>query len=221
MKKSILIAMLAALMSQNIFAQQNPQGVKKQKQDKQERVNKEGRQRWSAEKMVQMQTARLTNELMLDDANAAKFKDIYQSYQKDLQTVRQKYHPKREQAQKPAEGEKPQMKERKQITDQDIEERILNQMKEQKEMLSVKESYYAKFRKVLSPKQIQKVYAQGNRGGFGQRNFGGNRRMQIGRRGPQNRQMGAMPGKRMMRRIHGPQGQTQQRPQAPQPIQES
>ena len=36
MKKSILIAMLAALMSQNIFAQQNPQGVKKQKQDKQE-----------------------------------------------------------------------------------------------------------------------------------------------------------------------------------------
>jgi hypothetical protein len=113
------------------------------------------------------------------------------------------------------------MKERKQITDQDIEERILNQMKEQKEMLSVKESYYAKFRKVLSPKQIQKVYAQGNRGGFGQRNFGGNRRMQIGRRGPQNRQMGAMPGKRMMRRIHGPQGQPQQRPQAPQPIQES
>ena len=70
MKKSIFIAMLAALMSQNIFAQQNPQGVKKQKQDKQERVNKEGRQRWSAEKMVQMQTARLTNELMLDDANA-------------------------------------------------------------------------------------------------------------------------------------------------------
>ena len=150
MKKSILIAMLAALMSQNIFAQQNPQGVKKQKQDKQERVNKEGRQRWSAEQMVQMQTARLTNELMLDDANAAKFKDIYQSYQKDLQTVRQKYHPKRDQAQKSAEGEKPQMKERKQITDQDIEERILNQMKEQKEMLSVKESYYAKFRKVLS-----------------------------------------------------------------------
>ena len=211
--------MLAALMSQNIFAQQNPQGVKKQKQDKQERVNKEGRQRWSAEQMVQMQTARLTNELMLDDANAAKFKDIYQSYQKDLQTVRQKYHPKREQAQKPAEGEKPQMKERKQITDQDIEERILNQMKEQKEMLSVKESYYAKFRKVLSPKQIQKVYAQGNRGRFGMRNPNGNRRMQMSRRGFQNRQMGTIPGKRIIRGVHRGQG-PQQPPQATLPTQE-
>ena len=111
------------------------------------------------------------------------------------------------------------MKERKQITDQNIEERILNQMKEQKEMLSVKESYYAKFRKVLSPKQIQKVYAQGNRGRFGMRNPNGNRRMQMSRRGFQNRQMGTIPGKRIIRGVHRGQG-PQQPPQATLPTQE-
>ena len=83
--------MMAALMSQSIYAQQNTEGG--QKQDRKERFNKETRNRPSAEQMVQMQSARLANELMLDDANAAKFKDIYQSYQKDLQAVRQKYHP--------------------------------------------------------------------------------------------------------------------------------
>lgn len=204
--------MMAALMSQSIHAQQNTEGG--QKQDRKERFNKETRNRPSAEQMVQMQSARLANELMLDDANAAKFKDIYQSYQKDLQAVRQKYHPKKQE-----QDEKPQMMERKELTDQQVEERILNQMKEQKEMLSVKENYYAKFRKVLSPKQIQKVYAHGNRGRMGgMRNANGNRRMQMGRFGQQNHQMGTMQGKKIIRGIH--QGQKSQQPQAPLPTQE-
>ena len=105
------------------------------------------------------------------------------------------------------------------LTDQEVEERILNQMKEQKEMLNVKENYYAKFRKVLSPKQIQKVYAQGNRGRFGMRNPNGNRRMQMSRRGFQNRQMGTIPGKRIIRGVHRGQG-PQQPPQATLPTQE-
>ena len=205
--------MMATLMTQSIYAQQNPQGG--QRQNRKEQVGKQAKQRPSAEQMVQMQSTRLANELMLDDANAAKFKDIYQSYQKDLQAVRQKFHPKKQE-----QSEKPQMKERKELTDQEVEERILNQMKEQKEMLNVKENYYAKFRKVLSPKQIQKVvYAQGNRGRFGMRNPNGNRRMQMSRRGFQNRQMGTIPGKRIIRGVHRGQG-PQQPPQATLPTQE-
>lgn len=204
--------MMATLMTQSIYAQQNPQGG--QRQNRKEQVGKQAKQRPSAEQMVQMQSTRIANELMLDDANAAKFKDIYQSYQKDLQAVRQKFHPKKQE-----QSEKPQMKERKELTDQEVEERILNQMKEQKEMLNVKENYYAKFRKVLSPKQIQKVYAQGNRGRFGMRNPNGNRRMQMSRRGFQNRQMGTIPGKRIIRGVHRGQG-PQQPPQATLPTQE-
>lgn len=205
--------MMATLMTQSIYAQQNPQGG--QKQNKKEQVGRLAKQRLSAEQMVQMQSTRLANELMLDDANAAKFKDIYQSYQKDIQAVRQKFHPKKQE-----QSEKPQTKERKEMTDQEVEERILNQMKEQKEMLNVKENYYAKFRKVLSPKQIQKVYAQGNRGGFGMRSPNGNRRMQMSRRGFQNRRMGNIQGKRIIRSTHRGQG-PQQPPQATLPTQES
>ena len=203
---------MATLMTQSIYAQQNLQGG--QRQNRKEQVGKQAKQRPSAEQMIEMQSARLANELMLDDANTAKFKDIYQSYQKDLQAVRQKFHPKKQE-----QSEKPQMKERKELTDQEVEERILNQMKEQKEMLSVKENYYAKFRKVLSPKQIQKVCAQGNRGGFGMRNPNGNRRMQMSRRGFQNRQIGTLPGKRIIRGNHRGQG-PQQPPQATMPTQE-
>lgn len=204
--------MMATLMTQSIYAQQNPQGG--QRQNKKEQVGRLAKQRLSAEQMVQMQSTRLANELMLDDANAAKFKDIYQSYQKDIQAVRQKFHPKKQE-----QSEKPQTKERKEMTDQEVEERILNQMKEQKEMLNVKENYYAKFRKVLSPKQIQKVYAQGNRGGFGMRSPNGNRRMQMSRRGFQNRRMGNIQGKRIIRSTPRGQG-PQQPPQATLPIQE-
>ena len=204
--------MMATLMTQSIYAQQNPQGG--QRQNRKEQVGKQAKQRPRTEQMVQMQSTRIANELMLDDANAAKFKDIYQSYQKDLQAVRQKFHPKKQE-----QSEKPQMKERKELTDQEVEERILNQMKEQKEMLNVKENYYAKFRKVLSPKQIQKVYAQGNRSRFGMRNPNGNRRMQMSRRGFQNRQMGTIPGKRIIRGVHRGQG-PQQPPQATLPTQE-
>lgn len=204
--------MMATLMTQSIYAQQNPQGG--QRQNKKEQVGRLAKQRLSAEQMVQMQSTRLANELMLDDANAAKFKDIYQSYQKDIQAVRQKFHPKKQE-----QSERPQTKERKEMTDQEVEERILNQMKEQKEMLNVKENYYAKFRKVLSPKQIQKVYAQGNRGGFGMRSPNGNRRMQMSRRGFQNRRMGNIQGKRIIRSTHRGQG-PQQPPQATLPTQE-
>lgn len=204
--------MMATLMTQSIYAQQNPQGG--QRQNKKEQVGRLAKQRLSAEQMVQMQSTRLANELMLDDANAAKFKDIYQSYQKDIQAVRQKFHPKKQE-----QSEKPQTKERKEMTDQEVEERILNQMKEQKEMLNLKENYYAKFRKVLSPKQILKVYAQGNKGGFGMRSPNGNRRMQMSRRGFQNRRMGNIQGKRIIRSTHRGQG-PQQPPQATLPTQE-
>ena len=120
---------MITLMTQSIYAQQNPQGG--QRQNRKEQFGKQAKQRPSAEQMAEMQSARLANELMLDDANTAKFKDIYQSYQKDLQAVRQKFHPKKQEQSK-----KPQMKERKELTDQEVEERILNQMKEQKEMLN-------------------------------------------------------------------------------------
>jgi len=43
-------------------------------------------------------------------------------------------------------------------TDADIDEMIQNQFSQSHKMLDIREKYYAKFHKILSPKQILKIY---------------------------------------------------------------
>ena len=123
------------------------------------------------EQRAERSASRIANELMLDDAGAAKFKSIYQDYQKELGEVNKKYMPERPKMQ---DGVKPEKKER---TDKDIEDGIKNRFAHQRALLEVEEKYYSKFRSVLTPRQIEKVYKMAGKGhkGFGGRGSRGGR----------------------------------------------
>lgn len=121
-----------------------------------------GRKRMTIEQMTDMQAKRIIGELGLDDKTAAKFTDVYRKYMKEMDDLRKKNLPQKPQV-KPKDGKMPPMP-----TDAEVDKMMRNRFKQSREMLDIREKYYDEFRKFLSPKQVQKVYDQGqmNRGKF-------------------------------------------------------
>ena len=54
-----------------------------------------------------------------------------------------------------AKGKRPEM------TDEDIDKMMRNRFLQSRKTLDIREKYYDEFRKFLSPKQVQKIYDQG------------------------------------------------------------
>ena len=116
--------------------------------------NKEKKQRPTPEQMVQMQTNQMVKILMLDDATAAKFTPVYEKYLKDLSECRmmnRRERPRNNNAEATP-ATKPV------LTDAEIEKQIKDQFAQSRKILDVREKYYDEFRKILSPKQIMKIY---------------------------------------------------------------
>lgn len=132
-------------------------------QDNQAPVKKE-RKRPTMEQMCEMQCNKIVNELGLDDKTAAKFKEVYTKYMKELNDLRWKNAPKKEDVKKDG------PKAPKQLTDAEVDKMMRDRFAQSRKMLDIREKYYDEFRKFLSPKQTQKVYNQGmvNRGKFHQ-----------------------------------------------------
>ena len=152
MKKLVvtILARLAVAAGSEAFAQK-PQG---------ERV------RLSREQIVDIQCSKLIDELELDDATAAKFTVVFKEYKDQLFAVKQKYHPVKEVK---VEGEnEDQALARK--TDAEIEKEILDKFAESREIIDVRESFYPKFKSILNPRQIMKVYRQEKNNHNGMRN---------------------------------------------------
>ena len=126
----------------------------------QNKDNKERKQRPTPEQMTQMQTNQMIRTLMLDDATAAKFTPVYGEYLKELRECRMMNRKPR--AEKPQgtevaakkEGQKPAM------TDAEIATMLKNQFAQSRKTLDVREKYYNEFSKILSQKQIMKMYQQ-------------------------------------------------------------
>ncbi len=157
-----MMAIATAMISMTSFAQQVD--------NSQNRGRRQG-PRPDMSKMTEMRANQIANQLSLDDATTAKFTEIYKSYVNDLQAVNTKYHPKKEVSKKEdknnndaKQGPKTRP-ERKALTDKEVEDRMVNGFKEKKEKIEVQENYYKKFRTILNPKQIQKVYAMGGNNG--------------------------------------------------------
>ena len=86
-------------------------------------------------------------EFGLNEAQGKQFTDLYHAYNKKLHAIRQQYRPER-----PQEGEE--------LTDEQIEQRIINHFAQSRAILDVREEYYKEFRKVLTPKQVQVIYKE-------------------------------------------------------------
>lgn len=97
------------------------------------------------EQIVECQCKDIVSELKLDDAKAKSFTETYKSYHDELKAARDKYG-------------KRNTKKRSELTDDEIEQEILNRFAMSKQIVTVREKYYKKFRKTLTPRQIQKVY---------------------------------------------------------------
>lgn len=122
--------------------------------------NKQKKQRPTPEQMVQMQTKQIVNTLMLDDATAAKFTPVYEKYLKELRECRMMTHKARTEKTKAQGTDANAKKERPSMTDDEIATMLRNQFTQSRKMLDVREKYYNEFSKILSQKQILKIYQQ-------------------------------------------------------------
>ena len=149
-KYFIMMAVAVLMGTQVMNAQDNEQGKKR------------SRKRMTMEQMVDMQSRKIIGDLGLDDKTAAKFTEVYKKYMTELNDLRKEYMPKR-----PEEIEK-EKKAPFMPTDAEVDKMMRDRFKQSRKMLDIREKYYDEFRKFLSPKQVQKIYDQGqmNHGKF-------------------------------------------------------
>ena len=108
------------------------------------------KQHITEEQIIEKRTNQMIQILMLDDATTAKFAPVYSQYLKEKMDCRKMALTERSRINK---GTDMNMK-----TDADVDAMIQNQFTQSHKMLDIREKYYAKFHKILSPKQILKIY---------------------------------------------------------------
>jgi hypothetical protein len=139
--------------------------------------NGKERVRLTEDQIIQKRTEKMVQTLMLDDATSAKFTPIYSQYLKERLECRN-MKPKHM-------GTDINTK-----TDAEVDKMIQDNFAQSHKILDIREKYYAKFHKFLTPKQIMKIYQVekndagkmkiemikrqsgfGNKGVFGRPNF--------------------------------------------------
>ena len=128
----------------------------------QNKENKERKQHPTPEQMMQMQTNQMVRALMLDDATAAKFTPIYEKYLKELRECRKmNFKPRaRKDAAQGTEANTAKETPKPVMTDAEIAKMLKDQFAQSRKMLDIREKYYSEFSKILSQKQIMKIYQQ-------------------------------------------------------------
>ena len=92
---------------------------------------------------AEMQLKQVLDALMLDDKTAVEFTPVYKDYQKEMKDCRL-----------------PRMKKRgTEMTDDEIAKEIESEFAQGRKVIDVKEKYYKKFKKILTMKQIRKIYS--------------------------------------------------------------
>lgn len=107
-----------------------------------------------------LQCNQIVAALALDDATAAKFVPVYENYLTDMRAVHGMNAGKKAAKSVTKEGTTPAAKPavKPVPTDAEVEQAIKSRFAQSRKMLDVREKYYNEFRKVLSPKQIMRVY---------------------------------------------------------------
>ena len=149
--KYFFMLMVACFLGTQVMNAQNEEGERKM-----------GKRRMSMEQMVEMQSNKFVGEWGLDDKTADKFREVYKKYMAEMNDLRKKDMPKKPEA-KPEEGKAPTPP-----TDAEVDKMMRERFAQSRKMLDIREKYYDEFRKFLAPKQVQKIFEQGqmNRGKF-------------------------------------------------------
>ena len=129
------------LVGSNVFAQ-NTDGKNNKPADRQ-------RKRPTPEQIMEFQTKRMEQSLMLDDKTAAKFTPLYKEYLEAMKESRAL----------PKNGKGVKEDKKKRRTDEDIMKALEDRMDRQQKMLDTKKKYFNEFKKILTPRQLEKVFA--------------------------------------------------------------
>ena len=126
--------------------------------------NRRPRNRMNMEQVAEMQAAKVVKDLGLDDKTAARFTDVYKKFMKEMDDVRKEEFANFAKGKEGVDGKKKMQA----PTDEDIDKMMRSRFVQSRKVLDIREKYYDEFRKFLSPKQVQKVYDQGqmNQGKF-------------------------------------------------------
>lgn len=94
---------------------------------------------------VEQQIKHYVEEFSLNGNATAQFSELFRDYSKKMHAIRTLYHKKPQQT-----GTT--------LSDSELEKRILDNFAQSRAILDVREEYYKKFRTVLSPSQINKIF---------------------------------------------------------------
>lgn len=94
---------------------------------------------------IEQQVRQYTAAFSLNDAQAQQFATLYKAYNKQMRAIHDQYRHER-----PAAGTT--------LTDEQIEQRILDNFAQSRAILDVREEYYKSFRKILTPTQINQIF---------------------------------------------------------------
>ncbi len=95
------------------------------------------------EQRMEIKAQKVSKELMLDEATSAKFKSLYQEYVKALAACRCDF----------AKGS---------LTDEQILKNLEKRYEMQEKVAAVNKDYVSKFAKILTPRQVQKLFSDKN-----------------------------------------------------------
>lgn len=130
MKKIVILA-ISAILAFNVNAQESKQECKGPKMSKEQRV--------------EMDIKRLTQELYLSDQQAEKFALTYREFAAKADELFSR---------KDADAKE---KRGKDLTEKEMDELAKKRFEKQKQLIELKETYYAKFRRDLNARQTAKV----------------------------------------------------------------
>ena len=136
MRKMIIIAM-TMLMAVSLNAQQaggNGQAG-----------NGAAGNRKQAMQRIEQQVRHYSEVFELNEEQAQQFGTLYKAYNKQMRAIHDQYRHERT-----AEGTT--------LTDEQIEQRILDNFAQSRAILDVREQYYQEFRKFLTPSQINQIF---------------------------------------------------------------
>ena len=151
--KYFWMLMVALFVGTQVMSAQNEQG---------KHHGKRTHKRMTMEQMVDMQSNKIIGELGLDDKTAAKFKDVYAKYMKEMNDLRKEGMDFRMRG-RIQKGDTLAKMKIQMPTDDEVDKMMRDRFKQSRKMLDIREKYYEEFRKFLSPKQVQKIYEQGQK----------------------------------------------------------
>lgn len=101
--------------------------------------------RQQAMQRIEQQVRHYSEVFELNEEQAQQFGTLYKAYNKQMRAIHDQY-----QHERTAEGTT--------LTDEQIEQRILDNFAQSRAILDVREQYYQEFRKFLTPSQINQIF---------------------------------------------------------------